>query len=846
MKAKLKSSQIKKAIQQQTTKFENVLQLKGFLEAAYKAKENKTVKLNQQDMDNMRTVLTMSPEVAISKAETNKLNLVLTKFAIFAVQNDFSSAIKLIIDKKLLADIDFPILNLATTLGRNQIVRLLVPHIKLGDLGNADYILSQNEVTKLSPKTEVNDVVLEDPTKQGISLAVKGYSPVHEAARVGNTEALVAMYMQNRAVFDYYSADGFKPFHVAMRFNKFKTAKIMVKMAPRVVDCRMNINDDMFDHPTALYMASTNVLADNSTGKSDDQIMKFLLENGVTVDQLCGKATALVSAVMARNYGAMKMLIQAGAKINKTDKNATSPIAQAVSNDDPKTVGFLLEFGGQDIYDQEGYLEALKLSVLASKPKVFTFLMEKYPDAKMHFSWFYPMLSQKNQEAIEFFHSKLNPEQLEQFGETLPFVIITHRNNNNFRELLEFFMYNPIISPIFKEANYCLETAISLDDSRLFDTVVSLGAQLELLSESFVFSRLLCAISNADEPYLERLISVYKVNINARHADTGATLVHLAAMYGNPNILKLLLANGALFNEYDIGGFTPLVYAMFTGHKECINLLEVALGIRQPDDVAEPDSVLDGQSDEDNAEEEYTPPTEEEEERHSSIAQQIHRIHQGQKSKLKEFSKLQTDKVKEQSWVIKSGNGKPDEQYSESESNSDSGEVFKVFNHTTRKATYFAIPTSLGLEGELLDKFKTALEIGYTSPNGKSGVKVFKKKISKNESVEILYELKIYSTKYGKYRLYNNEKYINADGSELIVFKTLGNHTDVALAAKRSNGIEVYKVDCDLAVPHEGLERVGSVDAQIAGILGEHLGEAEEKFEPKCAGDSPVGEEIVA
>ncbi len=841
MKNRLKPAQVKKAIQMQTTKFENVLQLKTRLEQAYKVKENKTVRLNQKAIEEIRTTINIDPELAISDTWKNKLNHELTRLTIFAIENDFSAEIKLIIDKKLLADIDFPVLNLATTLGRNQIVRLLVPHIKLNDLGNADYILSQNEVTALSPKTEVNDVVIKDPT-MGIALAVKGYSPVHEAARVGNTEALVAMYMQNKAVFDCYSTDGFKPFHVAIRFNKFTTAKIMVKMDPRVVDGRMNINDDMFDHPTALYMASTNAIADDSTGKSNDQIMKFLLENGVTVDQLCGKATALVSAVMARNYGAMKMLIQAGAKINKTDKNATSPIAQAVSNDDPKTVGFLLEFG-EDIYDQEGYLEALKLSVLASKPKVFAFLMEKYPDAKMHFAWFYKMLSEKNPEAIEFFYSRLkNPEQLEQFREALPFVIITHRNNNNFRELLQFFMSNPIVSPIFKEDNYCLDTAVSLDDAGLFDLLVSVSARVELLSESFIFSRILCAISEADELYLDKLISVFKLNINARHADTGATVVHIAAMYGNPNILKFLLDNGALFNERDNGGFTPLVWAKFAGHRECIKLLEVALGIIQPDDVAEPD----GQSDEDTTEEEYTPPTQEEEERYLSIEQQIHQIYQGQKATQRELSKFQADKVKEQSWVIKSGNASPDENYSESKSSSDSGEVFKVFNHAG-KATYFAIPNSLGLEGELLDKFKTAIEVGFTGAHGRSGVKALKKKISNNESVEILYELKIYSAKYGDCRLYTKEKYINADGSELIVFKKIGNHRDVTLAAKESNGIEISKVDCSLTVLHEGLEHIGSVDVQIAGILGEHLGEAEEKFEPKCAGDLPVeiGEGVI-
>ncbi len=322
MKARLKPAQVKKAIQQQTTKFENVLQLKTLLEQAYKAKENKTVRISQKEIDEIRTAINMDPELAISDTWKNKLNHELTKLTIFAINHDFPAAIKLIIDKKLLGDIDFPVLNLATTLGRNKIVKLLVPHIKLDDLGKADFVLSQNEVTALSPKTEVNNVVIKDPTTMGIALAVKGYSPVHEAARVGNTEALVAMYMQNKAVFDCYSADGFKPFHVAMRFNKFKTATIMVKIDPKVVDSRMNINNDMFDHPTALYMSSSKALADNSTEKSDDQIMKFLLENDVTVDQLCGRATALVIAITGKNYGGMRMLLQAGAKTKKNSQRS--------------------------------------------------------------------------------------------------------------------------------------------------------------------------------------------------------------------------------------------------------------------------------------------------------------------------------------------------------------------------------------------------------------------------------------------------------------------------------------------------------------------------------------------
>ena len=540
MKARLKPAQVKKAIQQQTTKFENVLQLKTRLEQAYKAKENKAIVLNKIPIKEISTAINLDPKVALSDEWQSKLNHELTSLTIFAIKQDFSAAIKLIIDKKLLADIDFPILNLATTLGRNTIVKLLVPHTKLDALGNADFILSQSEVAALSPKTEVNDVVIEDPTTMGIGLTIKGYAPVHEAARVGNTEALVAMYMKNKAVFDCYSADGFKPFHVAMRFNKFTTAKIMLRMDPKVVDGRMNINDDMFDHPTALYMASTKGLA--GAGKSDDQITEFLLENGVTVDQLCGRGTALVIAITAKNYDGMRMLLQAGAKIKSTAKGAIDPVAQAVGNDNPKAVEVLLELGGKDIYDQDGYLEALKLSVAGSKPKVFEFLVRKYPDAKMHHSWFYPMLSQQNQEAIAFFYSRLNPEQLEQFKEALPFVIITHRNNNNFRELLQFFMSNPIVSPIFKVANYCLDTAVSLDDASLFDLLVSVGARVELLSESFIFSRLLCAISEADELYLDKLISVFKLNMNARHAETGATVAHIAAMYGNPALLFYLIS----------------------------------------------------------------------------------------------------------------------------------------------------------------------------------------------------------------------------------------------------------------------------------------------------------------
>ncbi len=744
---------------------------------------------------------------------------------------------------------------------------------------------------------------------------MEGYAPIHEAIRGGNEIAFGLIYLQDKNILKFYtdngltplhatvmfdqlniaqailkinpkllklySNNGLTPFHLAMSLGKLEIAQAMVDVDPSIVDSTMDIQGIMFNNPTALHLAGTDILVHQPTATYDNKkSIEFLIKNNATIDKTTlitiegrsSSATPLVAATMSRKYEIMEILLKAGAKISAVTKEAIPPLLQAVKNDDPKAVEILTKYGSsEDIYDQEGYLTALNLSILACKPKVFEFLIEKYPDVEIRFSFFGPMLWTRDQETIEFFYSKLkNPKHLKQFEDALPFVITIERDSENFGGILGFFINNPIISSIFKKANYCLETAILLDDSTLFDLLVSAGAKTELLSEPFVFSLLLSAISTGDKPYLEKLINTYKLDINAKHTnDTGVTVVHLAAMFGNFEILKFLIDSNILFNEKDNEGFTPLDYAVFAGHNECIKLLLVALGIALPlNEGAEPANVLEGEpSVEDDVEEEYTPPTKEEEAHASSIGQQIHKLYQLHKVKLYELSNIReettqswvtksrngkldeelldefskTKKVKEESWVIKSANGNPDEVYSESEKDSASGEIFKGCGHAG-KVTYFAIPKSLSLEiqgkygDELLDKFKTAIDMGVVGPQGKSGVKVF----------EGLYEVKVYSSQYGKYRLYTTDEYINENSSKLIIFKNLGNHRDVALAARESAGIKCHMVKSIVELGHLEPVQGGRVRnlEEVDDLLVQYESEVEEKVDGgvRCAGDIDVGD----
>ena len=72
------------------------------------------------------------------------------------------------------------------------------------------------------------------------------------------------------------------------------------------------------------------------------------------------------------------------------------------------------------------------------------------------------------------------------------------------------------------------------------------------------------AITEGYVEFVKKLIETEQVNINKLNG-TGYSALHLAAIVNNPEIIKLLLENGASININDLSGFTPLEVAVNEG-----------------------------------------------------------------------------------------------------------------------------------------------------------------------------------------------------------------------------------------------------------------------------------------
>ncbi|XP_076471982.1 myotrophin-like [Babylonia areolata] len=62
-------------------------------------------------------------------------------------------------------------------------------------------------------------------------------------------------------------------------------------------------------------------------------------------------------------------------------------------------------------------------------------------------------------------------------------------------------------------------------------------------------------------------VDVVNTEINGRYP------LHVAADYGQIDVIKFLLDKGAKINQADKHGLTPLLSAIFEGHTECVKML---------------------------------------------------------------------------------------------------------------------------------------------------------------------------------------------------------------------------------------------------------------------------------
>ncbi|XP_071100193.1 myotrophin-like [Haliotis cracherodii] len=86
------------------------------------------------------------------------------------------------------------------------------------------------------------------------------------------------------------------------------------------------------------------------------------------------------------------------------------------------------------------------------------------------------------------------------------------------------------------------------------------------LSKSFLWS-----VKNGDITEVKNLLAQEK-SLGTKEI-AGRSPLHFAADYGQTDVVEYLVANGAGINVEDQYGITPLLSAIFEGHKETVALL---------------------------------------------------------------------------------------------------------------------------------------------------------------------------------------------------------------------------------------------------------------------------------
>lgn len=140
----------------------------------------------------------------------------------------------------------------------------------------------------------------------------EGCCPLHEAAMSGHT-SIVRLLLDHQAKINAKTSDGFTPLMCAVERDHTEVVELLISRGANV-----NLKGQ---HGTALHIASSNV-----------EIARLLLVNGA--DMRCRNAflheTPLMVAAYGKSLDVVRLLLDAGAEPNDTDRSGETALHGAV------------------------------------------------------------------------------------------------------------------------------------------------------------------------------------------------------------------------------------------------------------------------------------------------------------------------------------------------------------------------------------------------------------------------------------------------------------------------------------------------------------------------------------
>ena len=176
--------------------------------------------------------------------------------------------------------------------------------ITKGDLGRLTKIVGEKPALAAARAPDGVSAVLSAryrnnmPAVQAI-LAANPPLDVFDAAGLGRTGRLSELLKADPKLVSSYSADGFTPLHLAAFFNQAETARVLL------------------ENQAPLSAVSRNDLA----------------------------VMPLNSAAAGRSDDVARLLVEAGANVNATQRHGYTPLHSAAENDDAELVDLLVEHG---------------------------------------------------------------------------------------------------------------------------------------------------------------------------------------------------------------------------------------------------------------------------------------------------------------------------------------------------------------------------------------------------------------------------------------------------------------------------------------------------------------------
>jgi uncharacterized protein len=354
---------------------------------------------------------------------------------------------------------------------------------------------------------------------------------LYAAAEKGDRRQLYDAIFQFRdAVSEKNPKTGMTPLQAANRNGHTEAARILVNAGARVHE----VNPNADPASVSLYAASEN---------GDPELLKAVLAISTgklnEPDPLSG-LTPLMYAIRGNDVEVAKILIEAGADLNRRNAEGTPPIAKVLGNQETVMLQLLLDKGAAvDAKNGEG-CTALTIAVTYGYPNAVQLLLHRGADI----------------EAVD----------------SSEHTALSHAISTRNKEMMTLLLKNKanIEHEVLDGGATPLSWASQLGYVEEVELLLSFGADVNHAGE-YGDSPMMIASRYGHTGIAELLINV-GADINHADAD-GNSLIMIASRYGYTEIVELLINAGAGIAQENKHLRTPLCLAAAYGHPQTVKVL---------------------------------------------------------------------------------------------------------------------------------------------------------------------------------------------------------------------------------------------------------------------------------